>query len=321
MTYHNPTFDRVSVFRQVFPDPESIRALTNIVPAKDAVPADALADTLANINRRFTRFPLKNRVMDLYTSGDLVMLSNPDIKVSRILPAWRVRVGGRLKAYVNLTPYTPGGGAAGIDPRRVYGMMQFGAVLVDGLNNGAKLAMSGTILTDATKVYARMMARVADRICGFGVDRSRLAQMQYVFAKYFIARLLGRPLNETIEGAAMAAAGDITQSAADSIQNALASAAKVDNQKLLYNQDLTAFLASMPEAAPWLRRMSARGFVQTYAAQFGDAAFFGMEELTYFLAVLASHESETDLVNSYALESSFDREGANVVNEMARLFR
>lgn len=315
-------FSELSLVKQTFPDQKRLAGLTQLVLNRDAVSHADIEDSLRAISRRFERFPLKSRTIDLYTNNRIYLISNKEtVQVPMSLPGWRVRTDRGVAAYVNAVPYVPAAGAGSMDVRRLFGLLVTGTVLVSSFEAWPKLHASLPLAKSCSAVYARMMHKVADRMTGVGMDRMRSDQIKYVFGKYAICGLLRRPVNETADAIATANTAGTASSALADFEVALAAAAGATNQSELYSLDFLAFLDALSKAAPWTNRLTVRGFLQTYTALLGAPALLAAEEIGYFLAMLAAHQAGAELVSSFSFDSIYGKEGDEAIDELARLLR
>jgi hypothetical protein len=162
----------LSLVKLSFPNQDKLKDLTQFVLNRDAVPHADLEDGLRAISRRFERFPLKGRALDLYTNNRVHLLSNKEtVQVPTLLPGWRVGSDRGPMAYVNVTQYTPAAGAGQMDVRKLFGFIVLGAVLVDTYESWGKISASMPLAKSGCIVYSRMMHKVFDRITGIGMDR------------------------------------------------------------------------------------------------------------------------------------------------------
>ena len=134
--------------------PEKLKELPQFVLPRDAVPHAELEDGLRSISRRFERFPLKGRALDLYTNNRIHLLSNKEtVQVPTLLPGWRVGSDRGPLAYVNVTQFTPASGAGQMDVRKLFGFIVLGAVLVDTYESWGKIAASLPLAKSGSVVY------------------------------------------------------------------------------------------------------------------------------------------------------------------------
>lgn len=313
----------LSLIQQAFPDQAKLVELTRLVVDRDSVSHVEIEDALRAVNRRFDKLPLKSRALDLYTNNRIVLLGNKEtVKAPTILPAWRVASERGVVAYVNATPYVPASGAAQMDVRRLFGLLVFGAVMVDAYDNWTKVVSSTGLAQKASAVYSRMMHKVADRLTGAGMDKMRSDQLKYAFAKFCLIGMMGRAPSETTDAAALAATSGVSSRAAlTEFEGTLAQAAQAADQAALYGLPLTQFLAAIPGAAPWANRMTVRGFVQAFTAMYGNPSLLLMEDLSFFLAGLATHQVGAEIISSYSFDPVFGRDGEAAIDELARLLR
>ncbi len=317
------SFSALYLAKQIAPDQSKLVELSRFSIERDAIHHAELEETLRAVSRRFERIPLKERVLGLYTNNRIHLLNNRDtVKVPTMLPAWRVRPDGNVVlAYVNATPYVPSSGASSVDPRRLYGMLSLGAVLVDAYDQWPKISASLPLGKTGAAVYSRMMHKVADRITGAGMDRMRSDQLKYVFAKYFLVGMLGRAATETADATAAETVAGTARAALSQFETDAAASAGVSSQKELYALDLGAFLEALSKAAPWASRLTVRGFIQTFVSLYGAPSMLAMEDAGYFFALMSTHQAGADVMSSYAVDPIYGREGDEMLDELARLVR
>lgn len=323
MSTQPKAFRELSLVKYAFPDQAKLAALAQVVLSRDAVAHAELEDSLRAISRRFERFALKGRALDLYTNNRIHLLGNKQTVVApSLLMGWRVRTdAGAVAAYVNAVPYVPASGAGNMDVRRLFGLLSVGAVLIDSHEKWAKLTASLPIAKSGSVVYSRMCHKVVDRLTAIGMDRMRSDQVKYAFAKYFLVNLLGRPANETTDAIAANATAGTARGALIDFETSLAGAAEVADQAALYSLGFLEFIDVLAKSAPWLNRATSRSFLQNFAAMYQPPSLLACEEIGYFLSVLALHQSGAEIVPSFSFDPVYGNEGDETLDEFARLVR
>jgi hypothetical protein len=312
----------LSLAKLTFPN-DKLKDLTQFVLTRDGVAHEELEDNLRAISRRFERFPLKGRTLDLYTNNRIHLLANKEtVQVPTLLPGWRIAgPNGQVQAMVNVTQFTPSGGAGQMDVRKLFGFLVFGAVLVDTYDSWAKVAASGKLAQNAATVYARMMHKVVDRIAGVGMDRMRSDQVKFVFAKYFLVNMLQRPANETNDALAKSATAGTADNALADFEVAIAQAAGVQTQQELYALGILEFVDAMAKSAPHMQRLTSRGFLQNFSSLYDAPVLFAAEDACYFLALCATHQAGAEIIKGFAFDPVYGKEGDEAIDELARLVR
>ena len=312
----------LSLVKLSFPNQDKLKDLTQFVLNRDAVPHADLEDGLRAISRRFERFPLKGRALDLYTNNRVHLLSNKEtVQVPTLLPGWRVGSDRGPMAYVNVTQYTPATGAGQMDVRKLFGFIVLGAVLVDTYESWGKISASMPLAKSGSVVYARMMHKVIDRITGIGMDRMRSDQVKFVLAKYFLIGMMGRPANETTDSIATAATAGSANNALVDFESALGQAAGAASQAELYSKGFLDFIDALAKAAPWMARLTARGFVQNFSSMYGPPSLLMAEDAGYFYALMATHQAGAEIISGFSFDPVYGREGDEALDEMTRLVR
>ena len=313
----------LSLVKLAFPSQDKLADLTKFVLTRDGVPHAQLEDGLRAISRRFERFPLKGRSLDLYTNNRIQLLSNKEtVQVPTLLPAWRVAgPNGQVQALVNVTQYAPAAGAGAMDVRKLFGFLVLGAVLVDTYDSWGKICASAPLAKSASTVYARMMHKVVDRITGVGMDRMRSDQVKFVFAKYFLVNMLQRPANETTDAIAKSATAGTADNALADFEVSVATGAGIQNQAELYALGVMEFVDAMSKSAPWMHRLNSRGFLQNLTSMYDPPVMLAAEDAGYFLAIAATHQAGAEIVKSFGFDPVYGNEGDAMLDEFARLVR
>lgn len=313
----------LSLVKLAFPSADKLKEITQLFLQRDGVQHAELEDGLRAISRRFERFPLKGRALDLYTNNRVHLLSNKEtVRVPTLLPGWRIAgADGRVQAWVNVTQYTPAAGAGAMDVRKLFGFLVFGAVLVDTYDHWGKVAASPTLAKSASAVYARMMHKVVDRITGVGMDRMRSDQVKFLFAKYFLVNMLQRPASETTDAIATAATLGTANNALADFEVATAAGAGLQTQQELYALGVLEFVDALAKAAPHMQRLTSRGFVQHLTSMYDPPVLMAAEDAGYFLALLATHQAGAEIVKGFGFDPVYGKEGDEALDELARLVR
>ena len=201
------------------------------------------------------------------------------------------------------------------------GFIVLGAVLVDTYESWGKISASMPLAKSGSVVYARMMHKVIDRITGIGMDRMRSDQVKFVLAKYFLIGMMGRPANETTDSIATAATAGSANNALVDFESALGQAAGATNQAELYGKGSLDFIDALAKAAPWMTRLTARGFVQNFSSMYGPPSLLMAEDAGYFYALMATHQAGAEIISGFSFDPVYGREGDEALDEMARLVR
>ena len=311
----------LSLIKLAFPDQSKLAGLTNLSISRDSISHTDLEDGLKSISRRFERFSLKTRALDLYTNNRIVLMGNKEtVQVQMLLPGWRIKgTGDRTTAVVNAVPYVPTAGAGNMDVRTLFGLLVIGSVLVDTYDHWAKISSSLPLAKNGSIVYTRMMHKVIDRLTGIGMDRMRSDQVKYVLAKYFLINMLKREASETTDTIAKGVLSGTADNALVDFENSLAATTSAKSQSDMYHIPVLDFIDAMSKCVPWMNRLSSRSFVQVFTSMYRPAGLLAAEDVSYFLAVLASHQAGSEIVAGFALDPAYGREGDLVLDELARL--
>ena len=316
-------FLSLSLARQALPTQEDVDALQRVVPDRDGIAHADIEDLLRTIARRFSNLPLKGPTLDLYSNLRITLLGNREtVRVPTVIPGWRVAgPHGVIGAVVNAVPYVPAAGPGEMDARRLFGLLSVGAVLVLAYDAWPKLSNSLDLAKTGGAVYSRMMHKVADRITAAGADRMRSDQLKYCFAKYFGVGMLGRQTGDAADAAAAVSVTGTSRPALEQFEADAAAAAGAADQAALYALPLIEFLKALSGAAAWASRITARGFLQAFTALYGAPALLAAEDASYFLAVLATHQSGAEIVSSFSFDPVYGHEGDEAIAELVRVTR
>lgn len=322
-TAHPPSLATLSLIKSIYPDTARLHALTQYSLQRDAASHAELEDSLRSISRRFERFPLKGRALDLYTNNRVYLLTNKEtVTVPSTLLGWRVAGSqGQVQAWVNTVQYLPAAGVGALDIRKLFGFLVYGAVLVDSYEKWPKLCASAILGKNLGIVYARTLHKIVDRLAGVGMDRMHSDQVKYAFAKYMLVHMLQRTPNEGTDLLAREATAGSANSALADFEAGIATQAKVANQAELYSLGFLEFVDAMAQSTPWLQRVTARTFIQNVGMLYDPAIMLGLEDASYFLAILATHEAGAELVKSFSFDPVYGREGDTIIDEYTRLVR
>jgi hypothetical protein len=313
-------FISLSLVRQTLPQDAQLKGLTQFSEERDGIPHEDIAETLRNISRRFDRFPLKSRALDLYSNRRIHLLGNKEtVKVPTFLPGWRVAAPRGVTSFVNAVPYIPASGVQNIDPRKLFGLILLGQILVDTIDSWPRISSSAALATAGATVYSRMMFKIADRIAGTGSDRMRSDQVKYLFAKYFLIGMMGAEPGEAVDAAANDVAPGTAVAALEAFEANAAYKSDKDDQKAFYGVGILDFISQMSKADDWLGRLTSRGFIQAFTSLYNTPSLLACEDAAFFFAMLANHQAGSELISSYSFDPIYGNEGPEVLLELARL--
>ena len=310
----------LSLFNWLF-KPNDVLKLMNYNPNDDGIPHADLEESLRVIQRRYN-FPLKSAVLSRYTDGEITLLGNERVNVISSLPAWRITKGsaGKCHTFVNAVPYIPALKQTEMNHRRIYTLLQFGTVLQIAYERESKILTNASIARIGSGIYSRMMLKVVDRIVTLGRDVSQRDKLRYIFAKYFLANMLSRPLNDTTDGIARSTtSGKTSNMALESFEEAAVSASGFNSASSFYSNNLMDFLRSVNQSDRIFSKLTVREFIRTFIKLYGAPAAFAMEEVGYFLAVIAAHTAGAEFVYSFSLDPVAGSFGEELISDLSSI--
>jgi hypothetical protein len=315
-------FSELSVTKVSF-NTDKLKELTQFILTRDGVDHRDLEDSLKAITRRFDRFPLKGKTLDLYTNNQIQILNNKEtVQVPAVLTGWRIKGdNGRINAYINATPYVPSAGIDQLDVRKLFGLLVYGAVLVSTYESWNKISSSINIAKSGSAVYSRMIFKIIDKLTGIGMDRLHSDQVKFVLSKYFLINMLQRSPNESTDTLASGNTLGSANNALIDFENSLALSINASSQAELYNIGFMPFIDALSKSVPWLSRLSARGFIQSYTSIYQPPALLACEDAGYFLALMATHQAGAEIISSFGFDPVYGKEGDDTLDELARLIR
>jgi hypothetical protein len=319
---HQPkSLRELSLIKLSFPDLNKLAAIANLSAARDGATHADLEDSLKSISRRFERFSLKTRALDLYTNNRIAILVNKEtVQVPMILPGWRIKgLNDNIVGVVNVVPYVPASGISNMDVRTLFSLMLVSTVLIDTYDHWNKISTSLPIAKNGAIVYTRFIHKVIDRLTGIGLDRLRSDQIKYILAKYFLINLLGREPSETTDNIALGATIGSAQTALVDFENTLGEVIAAKTQADIYGLGFLEFIDAIGKSTPWLNRLTSRAFIQAYTSMYRPAALLAAEDASYFLAILATHQAGSEIASGFAIDPAYGKEGDLILDELARL--
>jgi hypothetical protein len=104
-------------------------------------------------------------------------------------------------------------------------------------------------------------------------------------------------------------------------ESALGQAAGAASQAELYGKGSLDFIDALAKAAPWMARLTARGFVQNFSSMYGPPSLLMAEDAGYFYALMATHQAGAEIISGFSFDPVYGREGDEALDEMTRLVR
>lgn len=289
--------------------------MTSYQSVLDDLPADLLEEDLRTIQRRFN-FPTKNKVIsDLSASRIVPVLNRERISLPASLPAYLMVRNGRPTAIVNFTPYV-NKNAEGTelygDPRQMFALMQTGTILMGCYEKWNTIAANQEICKTGCLIYAKLLAKVIDKLYATNLDPFKSDKVRYIAAKFFLVNLLGKPNSDTVRNIASTVCKTMTANAVEAFDQSLPEHG-FDNL-----EELIDLISVHIEGCSSLE---IRTFVRVWTQMYQPSTLLATEYLPYFFHMIFSVSVGAHLNNEVVIDSLLGKDIDKLYNAVSNIIR
>jgi hypothetical protein len=293
------------------------KALGSVDVRRDQVNPENVYDNLRTIQRRISD-PLKNKVLQDFDNGNIVLLHNPEklTSVPRFLPVWAAKVGSKIVVYVNLTQHgkrTKADDELDIPAKKMYALMQAGTIMRDLVMNPKQILTNSDVAKHGCLIYSRIIGQILDRKFGLGSEPIVLDQVAYALARFFLVNLLERNDDERTRNIATnVLKNGTTVAALEKVHT------DIDDKAM---RDFAEFIKALSENFPRLKNLTVRNTISDAVNNYDQMFLLGLETPQFFIMNIMFAVQMAGLNNEFRLEPLFGKEGASLYAAVVRAVR
>lgn len=266
------------------------------------------------INRNF-RYPMKLRVLELLKQGKIVLKFSPkDIKIPSSVPFVLYKdTSGTIKAIVFTDIYTTqlSDGTYKTDAKKLYTMMEAGAVALGYMNNYRGISNNATVISAGADIFSAMVLRVLNKKYSL-IDKNKINSVLFLASKFYMISVLGLPDSEQINNYAKKNLRNANPILIDNINSSFLP----DDYK-----DISTFiqaLANPDKSGLGMDELTLRGFIEAFINMYDSASILSLELFPYFIYNVFSVLNSAYINNQYVMEDMIigSGKGAQLYNSL-----
>ena len=266
------------------------------------------------INRNF-KYPLKMRVLELLSTGKIVLkFSQKDIKIPTSVPFVLYKdTTNTVKAIVFTDLYTDqlSDGTYKTDAKKLYCMMEAAAIALGYLTNYKGLVNNATVISAGAEIYSNMIMRVLNKKYSL-IDKNKINSVLFLASKFYMISVLGLSDSEIV-----------TNYAKKNLRNA--NPMLIDNINSIFTEenfkDIATFIQALSDDTKnglGMQDLTVRGFVESFINMYDSASILSLELFPYYMYNIISVLNSAYINNQYVLEDMVigSGKGAQLYNSL-----
>ena len=311
------SFNDSFIYRLLNTNDRIQNTMTKIMTGGSVVGRKELEEAFVIMNKM--KFPLKQKVMDAYERGDIVLIFSPDgerlpssipfvlqkSKTGKVVATVFVDIYGhknKEQEYIN------------IDAKKLYTMMEGAYIALVYFKAAGEISKRAGIIKNGSNIYANMIARVLAKNYALNVDKIKLHKVQFLASKFFIISILKHKDDDLAKNYAMA--------------NCVGGNPMIleDMNSLMKPEDYTdiaTFIQAItrPEFGIGLDGLTVRGFIEQFINMYEHTAVFSLELFQYFIYNVNGAVHGSYINNQYILDDIVVKHGPKLYQEILSLSR
>jgi len=303
-----------ALFREVTSNTSVINSIKSIYIDRDKLDLGKLDEAINIINRRMT-FATKGKVMSYLNNGDIILISNPLIKLPKYLNTLGKVYGNKVVAIVDIANYASLNKTAesyDIYPKTLFSLAQNGAVLLELVNNWNRYTSNTSIIKNGAIVYSKLVGKVMDKLFAIGIDNFKQDEIHFFLAKFFLLNLCGKANSETIDNISYNACTNKS-----SLKLIKEEEKKFDKDAY---EDIFKFFESL-KYVKGMQDLNVRSFIENWARMYGESTLLALDYLPSFISMIFSSVVNGNIAKDYIIESVVGKYVSPIYTEFSKLLR
>lgn len=275
-----------------------------------------LEEAFMIINKNF-KFPLKYKVMDEITTGDIILIYSPaNAKIPTSMPFFLTRnASGRVVAVVVVDLYgtmNKETGHVSIDPKKLYTLMESAYLAKLCFLNSNYVTTRNVIISNGSAVYSNMFTRVLNKKYALNVDKNKMHKALFLASKFYLINILGLNDNEYVFNYSMRNCPSANPFLIKEV-NDLVETKDFEN--------LAIFIKALTrtELGLGLNDLTVRNYLEAYINMYDGSALLALESFPYFLYNVIAVTNGAYLNNQYILEDIVDNNGGKIYADLMNI--
>jgi hypothetical protein len=303
-----------ALFKQVATNSSVINSIKEIYVDRDRIDTEKLDEAINIINRKMT-FATKGKTMAHLNQGNIVLISNPLIRLPKYLNTLGKAHAGKIVSIVDISNYANLNKTTGlydIYPKTLFNLIQNGAILVELVNNWNRYTTNMNIIKYGAIVYAKLVGKVMDKLFAVSIDNFKHDLVSFFLAKFFLINMCGKVDSETIDNIAYNACFNKS-----SLKLIKEEEEKFDEDAY---EDIFKFFENL-RFIKGMQDLNVRSFVENWARMYGESTLLALDYLPSFLAMIFGSVVNGNVAKDYLIESVAGKFISSIYTEFSKLLR
>jgi hypothetical protein len=303
-----------ALFRQVSSNTSVVNSIKNIYIDRDKIDLQKLDEAVNIINRRMT-FATKGKAMGYLNRGEIVLISNPLIKLPKYLNTLGKAHGNKVVAIVDISAYANLNKTTetyDVYPKTLFNLIQNGAVLLELVNNWNRYTTNMNIIKQGGIVYSKLVGKVMDKLFAINIDNFKQDLVHFFLAKFFLINMCGKADSETIDNIAYNACMNKSSLKLIKEEEAKFDASAYD--------DIFKFFENL-RFIKGMQDLNVRSFVENWARMYGESTLLALDYLPSFLSMIFGSVINGNISKDYIIESVAGKYISSIYTEFSKLLR
>jgi len=303
-----------ALFRQVASNQNVIESIKNIHIERDKVDKTNLDESINIINRRMI-FSTKGRTMQYLNNDDIILISNPTVRLPKYLSVLGKVHGNKIVAVVDINYFANQNKTTGmydIYPKTLFNLMQNGMILLELVNNWNRYTNNMTILKSGAVVYSKLVGKVMDKLFAINIDNFKQDLVNFFLAKFFLINLCDKVDSDTIDNIAYHAC--MNKSSLKLIKEE-----EIKFDDTAYD-DIFNLFNNLKEIKG-MQDLNVRSFVENWARMYGESTLLALDYLPSFLSMTFGSVANGNIAKDYIIESVAGKYISTMFTEFSKLLK
>lgn len=295
---------------------ETFKEKINKLDDSFLVSHDILDYHITILGKKYRRFPLTHKILKYYDEKKIRPVMSPKMLLFDFLPIiGKVTSEGEPVIYIDLFSYAViKKNELIIDLQTLYSLLEYSVFLYDYnvLKEYKKIENNITIIKQTPKAYSKMVFKIFDKLYGFSIDEIKSDILRYIYAKFCLINIFGKPADETTNEIAYSCIfNNTTKKTILSVDNFF------DDQAYENIINVTKNVKKLKG----FENILAMTFVREFTRFYGEASILSLEFFPGIIFVIMNSLGLSDIVQQIKFNNLIQDEMNLIYTEIVRIIK
>ena len=270
---------------------------------EDLITEGELSSYINTIRNKINQ-PSKKDVLDMVDNKKFVLVNNRNIKMPNYLLAIPLKTRSDNKILINLSSYMNSKGE--IYPSTLYGLFQNGVVQYKFEDKKFRSIINDAgLMLDSAILYSSMAIKVLDKVYALKLDKFNLDVLTYMFSKFFLIRLAGRPVEKYLSDIAYKT---INNPGSRELIEEAEREISIDDTSTY--QSIFKLFEKLSDNENY-NNFSIRTFIEQFVKMYGESSILSIDHLPSFYSTIFAANVNAGLNKEYIIVNTLDEKTLN----------